>query len=98
VAQLIFDLQTESSLEQKIVRSLDPSTRLRRAKTITATHDAFTARLSFARIIFDLGQGLLGALFLLFGLALTVTLWLLPVGIPLALFGCALIAAPRDKV
>ena len=98
MAQLVFDLQTESPLEHKIVRSLDPATRLRRAKAITATHDALTARLSFARIVFDLGQGLLGALFLLLGLALTLTLWLLPVGIPLALFGCALIAAPRDKV
>jgi hypothetical protein len=98
VAQLVLDLKTESSLEQTIVRSLDPSTRRRREKTITATHEALIARPSFARIIFDLGQGLLGALLLLVGIALTLTLWLLPVGLPLALIGCALIAAPRDKV
>jgi hypothetical protein len=98
VAQLVFDLKTSSSLEQKIVRSLDPSTRRRRAKTVTANRDALTARLPLARIIFDLGQGLLGALFLLFGLALTLTLWLMPVGLPMVLFGCAFIAAARDKV
>ncbi len=98
MAQLVFDLKIESSLEQKIVRSLDPSTRLRRAKLITATNDALLGRPSFPWIILDLGKGLLGALFLLFGLLLTATLWLLPVGIPLALFGCALIAARRDKV
>jgi hypothetical protein len=99
VAQLVFDLKTERSLEQKIVRSLDPSTRRRRAKTMTATNEALIARpSSFTRIIFDLGQGLLGALLLLVGIALTLTLWLLPVGLPLALFGCALIETPRDKV
>jgi hypothetical protein len=98
VAQSITDLKTESSLEQRIVRSLERSTRLRRAKTLTATHDALNRRHSFARVIFHLGQGLLGALFLGVGMALTLTLWLLPVGLPLALLGCALIAALRDKV
>ena len=98
MAQLAFDLHTESSLDQKIVRSLESSTRPRRAKPLTATHNALTGRPSFARILFDLGQGLLGALLLLVGIALTLTLWLLPVGLPLALFGCALIATPRDKV
>jgi hypothetical protein len=97
VAQLIFDLKTESSLEQKIVRTLERSTRLRRAKTLTATHNALNDRHSFARVIFDLGQGLLGAVCLLVGLVLTLTLWLLPIGLPLALLGCALIVTPREK-
>jgi hypothetical protein len=37
-------------------------------------------------------------LLLLVGIGLTLTLWLLPVGLPLALLGCALIATPRDKI
>ena len=98
MAQLVFDLKTGSSLEEKIVRSLDPSTRLRRAKAIPATHKALTPRPSFPQIIFDLGQGLLGALLLFVGIVLTLTLWLMPVGLPSALLGCALIATSRDKV
>jgi hypothetical protein len=77
VAQLVFGLKPESSLEQKVIQSLDPWTRLRSAKTFTATQNALIARPSFARIIFDLGQGLLGALLLLVGIALILTLWLL---------------------
>jgi hypothetical protein len=41
-----------------------------------------------------LGQVLFGVLLLLVGGALLLTLWLLPVGLPLALLGLALIAAP----
>jgi hypothetical protein len=95
VAQLVFDLKADSSVEQKIVRSLEQSTRLRRAKTLAATHNGSH---SLAQIIFDLGQGLLGALLLFVGLVLTLTLWLMPVGLPLALLGCALIATSRDEV
>jgi hypothetical protein len=96
VAQLVFDLKTGSSFEPKFVRSLNPSTGLRRANPITAPHIALGGRHSFAELLFDLGQGLLGAAFLFVGMILTLTLWLLPVGIPLALLGCALIATPRD--
>ena len=98
MAQLVFDLKIESSLDQKFLRSSDPSTRLRRAKSITATRDVLPGRPSIARVIFALGQGLLGTLFVLVGIALTLTLWLLPVGLPLALFGCALIAALQNNV
>jgi hypothetical protein len=98
VAQLTFDLKTGSSLEQKLVRSLNPATRLIRAKASPATHRALTARSSFAQIIFDLGQGLLGVLLLFVGIVLTLTLWLMPVGLPLALLGCALIVTSREKV
>ncbi len=98
MAQLVFDLKNDSSWEQTIVRSLEQSTRLRRAKTLVATHNALSGSHSLAQIIFDLGQGLLGAVCLLVGLALTLTLWLLPIGLPLALLGCALIATPREKV
>jgi hypothetical protein len=98
VAQLVFDLKIESSLDQKFLRSSDPSTRLRRAKSITATRDVLIGRPSFARVIFALGQGLLGTLFVLVGIALTLTLWLLPVGLPLTLIGCALIAALQNNV
>lgn len=43
-----------------------------------------------------LSRVLLGALLLPLGVALVFTLWLMPVGLPLALLGVALIAAPRN--
>jgi hypothetical protein len=98
VAQLVFDLKTDSSLERKIVRSLERSSRPRRVKTLAATQNALSGSHSLAQIIFDLGQGLLGALLLCVGIVLTLTLWLMPAGLPLALLGCALIATARDKV
>ena len=45
----------------------------------------------------QLGQLLLGVLLLLLGSGLLLTLWLLPVGLPLALLGTALIAAPSTS-
>lgn len=97
MAQLVFDLKTEISFEPKFVRSLKAHTVLRRANRITAPRIGLGGRHSFAGFIFDLGQGLLGTVFLSVGMILTLTLWLLPVGIPLALLGCSLIAAPRDR-
>ena len=44
-----------------------------------------------------LGQLLLGVLLLLLGSAVVLTLWLPPVGLPLALLGTALIAAPSTS-
>ncbi|HEV8000210.1 MAG TPA: hypothetical protein VGP63_10045 [Planctomycetaceae bacterium] len=96
MAQLVFDLKTEISFEPKFVRSLKAHTGLRRANPIRAPRIALSGRHSFAAFIVDLGQGLLGTVFLFVGMMLTLTLWLLPVGIPLALLGCSLIAAPRD--
>ena len=96
MAQLAFELKTGSSFEQKFIPLLKPSARPRRANPIATPHHAFSGSHSFAEILFELGQGLLGTLFLLLGLLLTLTLWLLPVGVPLALLGCALIATPRD--
>ena len=49
---------------------------------------------SLAQALGHLGQLLLGVLLLLLGSALVLTLWLPPVGLPLALLGTALIAAP----
>jgi hypothetical protein len=98
VAQLVFDLKTDCSLEQKIVRSLERSTRRRRAETLAATPNGLSGSHSLAEILFDLGQGLLGALLVFGGIVLTLTLWLMPVGLPLALIGCALISTARDKV
>jgi predicted RND superfamily exporter protein len=98
VAHVVFDLENDSSLKQKLVRSLERSTRLRRAKTLAATHNALSGSHSLAQIIFDLGQGLLGALLLFVGIVLTLTLWLMPAGVPLALLGCALMATAGDKV
>jgi hypothetical protein len=97
MAQLVFDLKTGSSFEPKFVRSFQRPTALRRTIPITAPHMALGSRHSVAGLLFDLGQGLLGTVFLFVGIILTLTLWLLPVGIPLALLGCALIATPRDR-
>jgi hypothetical protein len=69
----------------------------RHVKSLTPGRDA-AASTSFAEKLGDLAQRLLGTLVVLAGLALTLTLWLLPVGLPLALLGCALMAAPRDNV
>jgi len=56
--------------------------------------DVPAERPSLAQALGHLGQVLLGVLLLLLGCALLLTLWLLPVGLPLALLGMALIAAP----
>jgi hypothetical protein len=98
VAQLAFELKTGSSFEQKFIPLLKPSARPRRANPIATPHHALSGWHSFTEFLFELGRGLLGTLFLLLGMLLTLTLWLLPVGIPLALLGCALIATPKDKI
>ncbi len=51
---------------------------------------------SMAQDLGHLGQVFLGVLLLLLGGALVLTLWLLPIGLPLALLGTALIAAPNN--
>ncbi|MGE3805432.1 MAG: hypothetical protein AB7K24_12225 [Gemmataceae bacterium] len=43
--------------------------------------------------LLQLGLWLLGVLSLLLGGALVLTLWLMPLGLPLALFGLALLAS-----
>jgi hypothetical protein len=40
----------------------------------------------------DLGIQLMGLMLLVVGVAMVFTLWLMPVGLPLAMFGTALIA------
>jgi hypothetical protein len=44
-----------------------------------------------------LGQEMFGAALLLLGGALTLTLWLIPVGLPLALLGTAMLSAPSNR-
>jgi hypothetical protein len=56
--------------------------------------DVPSAGTSPAQALGDASRGLLGVLLLVVGGALLPTLWLLPVGLPLALLGAALIAAP----
>ena len=56
--------------------------------------DVAWASPSLVQALGQLGQMLLGVLLLLLGSVLLLTLWLLPVGLPLALLGTALIAAP----
>jgi hypothetical protein len=68
---------------------------LRRAAVVERAPDAPSAGPSLAQGLGHLGRALLGVLLLLLGSALVLTLWLLPVGLPLALLGTALIAAPR---
>jgi hypothetical protein len=50
--------------------------------------------LSLLQTLAPAGRRLLGAVLLLLGIAMTSTLLLLPVGLPLALLAVALIAAP----
>jgi hypothetical protein len=52
---------------------------------------------SLAQRFGHLAQALLGITFLLLGIALVLTLVLMPIGLPLALVGVALIAAPSDS-
>ena len=98
MAQLVFDLTTENPLEKKLNRSWVPSTGRRRSRRTTATPHALSGRHLVAASICGLAQRLLGVLLLLVGIGLTLTLWLLPVGLPLALLGCALVATPQDKI
>jgi hypothetical protein len=58
--------------------------------------DVPAARPSLTQDLARLGRVLLGVMLLLLGGALLLTLWLLPVGLPLALLGMALIAAPGN--
>jgi hypothetical protein len=87
------------SAKQSIARSLQSSGCLlhRRSGSIAQGHHT-GANASLHEALGDLAQRALGILFVLFGVALTLTLWLLPVGLPLGLLGCALIATPRAKV
>ena len=87
------------SAKQAIARSLRSSgcLRYRRIESIAPSHET-AATVSLREVLGDLAQRALGIFFVLFGAALTLTLWLLPVGLPLGLLGCALIATPRAKV
>jgi hypothetical protein len=84
------------SAKQAVARSC-----LRRIESVAPSCDASAnrgANTSLNEVLRDLAQRTLGTLFVLAGVALTLTLWLLPIGLPLGLLGCALIAAPRAKV
>ena len=63
---------------------------------VARASDVPSAITSLAQALCHLSQVLLGVLLLLLGGALLLTLWLLPVGLPLALLGMALIAAPGN--
>ena len=65
---------------------------------VARARDVPSASTSLAQALGHLSQVLLGVLLLLLGGALLLTLWLLPVGLPLALLGMALIAAPGNPV
>ncbi len=68
-----------------------PSAVERRAPDVPAPTASMTQELGhFCQVLF-------GVLFLLLGVALLLTLVLLPVGLPLALLGIAMIAAPGNR-
>jgi hypothetical protein len=69
---------------------------VRHAAVVARAPDAPPAGPSLAQDLGHLGRVLLGGLLLLLGGALVLTLWLLAVGLPLALLGVALIAAPGN--
>jgi hypothetical protein len=73
---------------------------VRPAAVVERVPDVPAAIPSLAQDMGHLGQLLLGVLLLLLGSALLLTLWLLPVGLPLGMLGVALIAAssnPRPR-
>ncbi|HEV3299677.1 MAG TPA: hypothetical protein VG055_08540 [Planctomycetaceae bacterium] len=86
------------SAKQSIARSLKSSGCLlhQRIESIAPSHDTGPTT-SWSEVLGELAQRALGTLFVLFGAALTLTLWLLPIGLPLGLLGCALLATPRAK-
>jgi hypothetical protein len=55
-----------------------------------------TASASLAHDLTELAEALAGALLLIAGSALIFTLWLSPIGLPLAALGAALIAVPKN--
>jgi hypothetical protein len=67
------------------------------AVAVERAPDVAWASPSLAQALGQMGQLLVGMLLLLLGTGLLLTLWLLPVGLPLALLGTALIAAPSTS-
>ncbi len=82
-------MATVQSSNHRLARTL-----LRQAAVVERGPDLPPARLSLAQILGHLGQRLLGVTLLVLGVALVLTLVLMPVGLPLALLGVALLAAP----
>jgi hypothetical protein len=68
----------------------------RNATEIKRTASLRSASPTLAPIIGHLAQELLGFTLLLVGIGLIFTLVLMPIGLPIALLGIALIAAPSD--
>ncbi len=67
--------------------------RVRHASPVERAPHAALSSPSLAQVLGQLGQLLLGAMLLLLGAAMVLTLWLLPIGLPLTLLGVALLAA-----
>ena len=72
------------------IRPIRKAPRVRQSPIVPSTSP------SLAQNFGHLAQVLLGITFLVLGIALVLTLVLLPIGLPLALVGVALIAAPGD--
>jgi hypothetical protein len=70
-------------------------TRVRKAVAVQKPGIPGTSH-SLSRQLAYEGRSLLGAGLLCLGILLTFTLWLLPLGLPVALLGTALISAPGD--
>ena len=79
------------SSDQRLARML-----VRQAAVVERVPDVPSASPSLVQDLGHLARVLLGVLLLLLGVALVLTLWLLPVGLPLALLGVALIEAPSN--
>ena len=84
-------MATIQSSKQMLARRL-----VRGPAVLARAHDVPSASTSLAHALGHLSQVWLGVLLLLLGGALMLTLWLLPLGLPLALLGMALIAAPGN--
>lgn len=70
---------------------------VRNAPPAEPSHDVLLASPSLAQILGHVGQILLGLMLLLLGSAMVLTLWLMPIGLPLALLGVALIVAGNSS-
>jgi hypothetical protein len=75
---------------------LDPRARLWNARADEVS-GAPAPSPSGLRTLLEAGRRLLGVVLLLLSILMISTLWLLPIGVPLALLAVALIAAPGDQ-
>jgi hypothetical protein len=86
-------MATVQSSSFSLVQRLDRHVAVLRRKPPQPSRDYLVVQELLA-----LSRRFFGALLLLLGAAMTITLWLMPVGLPLGLLGVALLAAPSNSM